>query len=253
MGQAALGLVILWGTPVFVDEGARQMADVPLAFFILATAILIYLFVVHKEPGLVVLSGLTAGLAAWTKNEGSVFVLAAAVGLFVAFFRNKPWRVLSLYVIGLALPLGIVLYFKLFLAPPSDVLSNGLVRSLHQVLDIARHVEILQFFWGQFIGFGSWDIAGVATAIIPVLLIYYLLFRAPINKEHRPAYIAGFTMLAVQALGYYGIYLITPYDLTWHLSYSVTRIFLQVFPMVSFLILCASRPPESIFGSIPAS
>ena len=54
-------------------------------------------------------------------------------------------------------------------------------------------------------------------------------------------------MLIVQALGYYAIYLITPYDLTWHLQYSIDRIFLQIFPLIAFLILSASRSPESVF------
>jgi hypothetical protein len=229
------------------------MADVPLAFFILATAVLIYLFMIHRKPGLIVLSGLTAGLAAWTKNEGSVFVMATAIALFAAYFREKPWRMLSLFAMGLVGPLAIVLYFKLFLAPPSDVLSNGLERSIHQVLDISRHAEIARFFWGQFLSFGDWGIPGLATAIVPALLIYYLVVHATIKKEARSAYFAGITMLVIQGLGYYGIYLITPYDLTWHLDYSVTRIFLQVFPMVSFLILCACRTPENIFESNPSS
>ena len=56
-------------------------------------------------------------------------------------------------------------------------------------------------------------------------------------------------MLVIQALGYYAIYLITPYDLTWHLSYSIERIALQIFPLVAFLILSASRSPESVFDS----
>ncbi len=249
VGQAALGLILLWGIPDFVNEGAREMADVPLAFLILATAILIYLFAIQRKPALVVLAGFTAGLAAWTKNEGAVFVIGTGIALVVAFFRCQPWRVILWYVIGLAFPFAIVLYFKLFLAPPSDVLSNGLARSIQQVLDISRHAEILGFFRDQFFGFGAWGILGLSAGIIPVLLIYYLVLHARITEEHRPAFLAGITMLIVQTVGYYGIYLITPYNLTWHLTYSVTRIFLHVFPMITFLILCASRTPESIFGS----
>jgi hypothetical protein len=248
-GQAALGLIVLWGTPVVVNEGSREMADLPLAFFILATGILIYLFVLHHKPGLIALAGLTAGMAAWTKNEGSLFVIVTGLALVIAFFREKPLQILLWYALGLALPLAIVLYFKLFLAPPSDVLSNGSTRSILQVLDISRHAQILQSFWGEFKGFGRWGIAGLSIGIIPVLLIYYLLFRSVVVKAYRTAYIAGITMLVVQALGYYAIYLITPYDLTWHLYYSAERITLQIFPLMLFLILSASLTPESVFDS----
>ncbi len=149
VGQAAIGLIILWGTPVVVNEGSREMADIPLAFFILATGTLIYLYVLHKKPGLLALAGLTAGLAAWTKNEGSVIVIAAGLGLVIAFFREKPLRTLGAYALGLVLPLAVVLYFKFFIAPPSDVLSNGVARSIAQVLDPSRHAEILRFLLGR--------------------------------------------------------------------------------------------------------
>jgi len=249
VGQAALGLIIFWGIPVVVNEGAREMADIPLAFFIMATGILIYLYVLHKKPGLMALAGLTAGFAAWTKNEGSVVVIAVALALCIAFFREKPLRILGWYALGLALPLAIVLYFKFFIAPPSDVLSNGTARSIAQILDISRHKEILNFYWREFLGFGSWGIPGFSYGIIPVLLIYFLLFNSGVIKERAGAYIAGITMLVIQALGYYAIYLITPYDLTWHLYYSIERIALQIFPLIVFLILTASRSPESVFDS----
>ena len=249
VGQAALGLIILWGTPVVVNEGSREMADIPLAFFILATGVLIYLYVLYKKPGLLALAGLTAGLAAWTKNEGSVIVIAVGLALVIAFFHEKPLRILGGYALGLVLPLSVVLYFKFFLAPPSDVLSNGMARSIAQVLDPSRHAEILRFYWGEFLGFGRWGIPGLSIGIIPILLVYFLLFNSGVVKKYPAAYIAGITMLVVQALAYYAIYLITPYDLTWHLSYSIERIALQIFPLVAFLVLSASRSPESVFDS----
>ena len=250
LGQAALGLIVFWGTPTLVNEGAREMADLPLAFFILSTAILIYFYFVYKKPALIALVGLTAGLAAWTKNEGTLFVVAAGIGLMMASLREKPWRVLFWYALGLAFPFAIVIFFKLFLAPPSDVLSNGAARSIQQILGIPRHLEILQYLGRELFYFGGWT---NLFGIMPVLLVYFLLFRLPVDKELRPAYIAGITMLAVQLLGDYGVYLITPYDLTWHLSYSIERIVLQIFPVIAFLILCASQTPENIFEGSPKS
>ena len=88
-GQAALGLIIFWGTPAVVNEGARELADLPLAYFFLATGILIYLYVLYRKPGLLTLAGLTAGLAAWMKNEGSVFVIATAAAVAIALSSAK--------------------------------------------------------------------------------------------------------------------------------------------------------------------
>jgi hypothetical protein len=248
VGQAALGLIIFWGTPAVVNEGARELADLPLAYFFLATVILIYLYVIHRKPGLLVLAGITAGLAAWVKNEGSVFVIAAAVALVVAFLREKPWRLLRWYGLGLVIPLGIVLYFKLLLAPPSDVLSNGPARSLAQALDVSRHLEILRYFGHELLIFGGWRLLTLPIGIIVVFLVYFLLTRSPLTKESRQMLTAAVVLLAVQLLGYYAVYVITPYDLTWHLTYSIERIFLQVFPLIAFVIMMSTQTPEIIFS-----
>jgi hypothetical protein len=247
MGQAALGLILFWGTPAVVNEGARELADLPLAYFFLATGILIYLYVLYRKPGLIVLAGLTAGLAAWMKNEGSVFVIATAAALAVAFLRQKPWRVELWYILGLAIPMAFVLYFKLSLAPPSDVLSNGPVRSFAQIADLSRHLEILRFFWGQFLSFGGWSVATRPIGIIAILLVYLMLAREPLVKERYPMVMASIAMLGIQTLGYYGVYLITPYNLTWHLRFSIERICLQLFPLIAFVILSAAHSPETIF------
>ncbi len=251
-GQAALGLAIIWGTPILVNEGARQMADVPLAFYILATGVLIYLYVLHRSPGLLLLAGITTGLAAWTKNEGSLFVIAAVAAVWLAAARGMRWQSMLWYFIGLAVPLAVVVYFKLALAPPSDVLSNGPARSIQQILEPARHIEIVRYVAGELIGFGSWNQDALPIGILVILAVYYLVFRTPISKALRPAYLAGGVMLGIQALGYYGIFLITPYDLAWHLSYSTTRLILQVYPLITFLVLAATATPEAVFASAPA-
>lgn len=246
VGQAAAGLILLWGIPVFVNEGARQMADVPLAFFILATGTLLYLYVLRGSAGLLILAGITTGLAAWTKNEGSVLVLGAIAGILLAFARRRSWRIGLSFAAGLAVPLAVVLSFKLFLAPSGDIISAAVGGSARQLTDVSRHVLILQFLWSEIRDFGSWGIPGFGIGILPVLAIYYVLFRSPIMETHRMAYVADITILAIQVLGYYAAYLISPYDLAWHLSYSSSRIVLQIFPLLLLLMLCASVNIENI-------
>ncbi len=247
VGQAALGLILFWGTPAVVNEGARELADLPLAYFFLATAVLIYLYVLHRKPALIILAGITAGLGAWMKNEGSVFVLAAGLALLIAFLRDKPWRVLFWYALGLAVPMALVLYFKLFLAPPSDVLSNAPSRSLMQLMDPSRHLEILRYFGTQLLFFGDWLFFGLPVSVMLVLLVYLVLAHGPLSTERLPMLMTAVILLAVQMLGYYAVYVITPYDLTWHLTTSVSRVFLQVFPLIAFFVLISTQTPETIF------
>lgn len=141
--QAAAGLIILLNTPLFLVTGASQTGDVPLGFFILATAVLLFLYAARQEPGLLALAGLTSGLAAWTKNEGQLFAAAASVCVVFVIARPRRWRDLNAYLAGLLPPLAIVAYFKFFLAPPNDLLAAGIVQSLQSMLQLSRHLIIL--------------------------------------------------------------------------------------------------------------
>jgi hypothetical protein len=252
VGQAALAVIFLWGIPVFVNEGARQMADVPMAFFVLATGILLYLYAVRREAGLLVLAGLTTGLAAWTKNEGAVFVIAAAAAVLIALGPRLSWRLVLRFVAGLALPMAIVLYFKVFMAPSGDILSGAARGLVEKLMDLSRHTVILRYLWSELTGFGGWGIAGLGIGILPILALYYLVFRAPVPAENKAAFVAGFVMLGIQLLGYYAAYLVSPYELEWHLSYSSTRIVLQLFPLLLFLTLCAGREAEKVLSPAAA-
>ena len=57
----------------------------------------------------------------------------------------------------------------------------------------------------------------------------------------------GFAIFACQILGYYVFYLISPYELDWHLSSSLDRLFIHVYPTILFVTLIASQSPEIIF------
>ena len=74
---ASLAVIVLAGTPFFIGHAAAQYADVPLAFFYLATLVLLCL--AERESaggrGLLALAGLACGMAAWTKNEGLLFMI----------------------------------------------------------------------------------------------------------------------------------------------------------------------------------
>jgi hypothetical protein len=114
----------------FILRGASQYADVYVGFFFLA-AFVIYSLATDKEKenrGLTVLAGTAAALAAWTKNEGIVFLFlffAAGTIASVIFDGAKAGlRRLAFFAAG-ALPVGfLLLYFKAGLAPPADLLAG---------------------------------------------------------------------------------------------------------------------------------
>ncbi len=242
ISQAGLGIILLWGSYLFVYEGGRQTADIPLAFFMLASVIFHSLFKQEDNPILIALAGFCAGLAAWTKNEGSLFVLASAAGILFLSFREHSMRRLQLFVMGLALPIGATLYFKLFLSPSSEFLRGNITA---QLTDISRHKIIFASFFNAILGFGPEKLGNYFL----LLILVYLIIQLPKNKPPISQYMYILIILAIQFSGYYLFYLISPYDLVWHTRYSSTRLIAHLYPLFIFLVLYISRTPEELFAS----
>jgi len=247
-GQASLGLIFLGGVPFFLREGGRQLADIPLAFFILASIVFIFFYYQEKRPVLFAFAGLSAGLAAWTKNEGILFLLVSGTILTIAELRTRSFQGLYAYFAGLLFPLAIVLYFKLQLAPASEFLSGGTSKIIQNLMDVSRHQMIFGSFKNFFLSSGGWNHVGVLL----ILCIYYLVFHSRI-KDNPAAVFIGLSILACQIMGYYVFYLISPYDLEWHLRTSLDRLFTHVYPAILFVTLIASQSPEDIFAKQDSS
>jgi len=116
LGQGGLGVVFLGGVSFFLHEGGRQIADVPLAFYMLASIVFLFFYYREKRAVLMAFAGFTAGLAAWTKNEGVFFLFASTGVMVVAALWKRSFQSLLLYFIGLLLPLVLLLYFKFQIA-----------------------------------------------------------------------------------------------------------------------------------------
>jgi hypothetical protein len=229
--QALVGFVVFLNTPFFILSGASQTADVPLCFFILSTVVLICLYASQQKSGLLVLAGLTAGLAAWTKNEGDLFVVAILAGLLMAFLKQDPRHQLGYFAAGLAIPLAIVLCFKLFLAPANDILGGDTSGFIHRIFEWSRHVTILRSSRAQILAIG-----GTAVSVIPLLAAYGVVFGIPPLKRLKSAYLTILIMAGVQALGYYVIYLITPHPIRWQLDFSLWRVLFHMYLPLLFLL-----------------
>ena len=243
LSQAGVGLLILLNTPVFLIWGAAQTADVPLAFFMLATAILVYLYTSRRAPGLLVLAGLTSGLAGWTKNEGQLFVVVTGVSLLLAFLKSGAWPRLGYYLLGLFFPLAVIMCFRLFLAPTNDLFGAGFVGALHSSLDWHRHLTILGQYWQQLVSFGrSW------IGVVPILLAYAVIFGSYPGKGSGRAVWIILLMVALQLAGDYFVYLITPHPVAWQLEWSLERLLLQVYLPALFVALVTLRDVSALWA-----
>ena len=247
-----LGALCLLGTPFFLTNAAWQYADLPLAFYLLAA---LALFAVYDHTPdcrgtMLVWAGASAGLAAWTKNEGLWFVLCLIIVRAAALLTERRRRraPAAWFSAGLLLPIIAVAYFKLTLAPPTYELAGRHIDDLLARLgDVTRYAAIVRAAAVEFVNVGG---------PLPLgLLLYAVLLGATTDRPARRAARAVALVLAAVAIGYAGIYLITPADLAWQLSHSVNRLILQLWPsaLFAFFLFAASPVERAVPARIAAS
>jgi len=247
---ATLGGLTLASTPFFIAAGTSQYADVPLGFFFLAATALSCLDRgdTNSRSALIALSGLAAGFAAWTKNEGMLFLLAFALSQTFATIASKrrpsltdahPRSRLIPLLLAMIPAILVILWFKRFVAPSSELFSTR-EAIVTRLLAPARYGTILQWYGKEFLRFGHWLIPGTVLLAMFYFIAFSKQYRA-IMPDLRPCY----WTLALTMAGYFAIYVITPYGLHWHLRFSLNRLFLQLWPCAVFLVF-ASIPVKAM-------
>ena len=196
--QGLLAGAVLLGTKAFVMLGAAQYADVPLAFFILASVLLLALddAAEQSSPGLVLLAGLCAGLAAWTKNEGLLFLV---VMLFCAMSRGvaATWRPAGDWPTCPSAGRGCAGAggcdsFKLSLATSNDLVSGqSWQASLTRLTDASRYWLIVKALVDNVLALGK-----AYVFVLP--LCFLLLGRSP--RRPRAALLGILSVLLLMLL-----------------------------------------------------
>jgi Dolichyl-phosphate-mannose-protein mannosyltransferase len=241
---ALTGGLLLLGTPFFVTFSSNEHADIPVGFFILSALVMIALSEKSPNRGYSALVGIGAGMAAWTKNEGLMFALVITIIYGVAVFRHSSKRTFGFFLLGLLGSLLPVFYFKMALAPPNDVASEGMVGRLGYLFDWSRHRLILSSLWRDGTRFGEWRIVPFLAMALPLMGKNALWW---IRREWIVA-----AVLATMVLGYYAVYLLTPWDLAWHLDSSLVRLLLQLWPAGVFL-WCLAIPQNVVAAVVSPS
>ncbi len=260
-GQGAIAGLVLLGTPSLLLLAGSQTAEIPLLYYLLASATLLLLYSRGRQKPLLALAGLMAGLAAWTKNEGSLYLAALCATLVIVTFLTrdrsvdaKPFasrigetvRSLIPFAIGLLLPLVTLLAFKLTLAPSGDLFTGQNVSGiLAKLTDLSRYRTIMVA-----LGQDLWDLGRWGPPILPILLVAGVLLFDGIRREDRWGLQIILLSSAITLLGYLSIYVITPHPLKWHLDNSLDRLLLHFFPVLLMVLFSAGRSIEQALAGI---
>jgi len=250
--QGYLAAIMMLLSTKLIKVGAHQYSDLPLAFYILSTIILFSLKQRYPAAALrmMYLAGLTTSCAFWTKNEGVVFgvfvVLVHFAGDMVINDRRRSIKEFSVFLLGSTPVLGALILFKLKFAPPNDIVN----------------LNSLSYFWHNLFNFDRWHIvlAAFAEEIFLfndgafILLALYLSISGIDKTLLKDRHYLAQTAVLVLMLGcYFLTYVIFSHnnldDLRWHLSSSLDRLVVHIWPALVFLIFYCANGPEKSRGT----
>jgi hypothetical protein len=230
--QGLLAGLVLAATPALYVQ-ATQYADVPIAFFMLAALAMADHF---NVPGLVVLAGASAALAAWTKNEGLLWFVATVLALLTV----DRWQRVKAFLAGSAPVLVTIIVFKARFATSGDIFGPaGRVGMVERLTDPTRYALIARTSFSHVWAFGP-----LLLSPFLILAAYTALAGIAIHGRQRTTVRAGTLALMLTACGYFMVYVLHPLDLGWLLATTLDRLLLQLWPAIVFLFFLVARVPE---------
>jgi hypothetical protein len=232
-------IVALMTTSLYLT--VAQYSDSLLSLYFLLVGIFLYHYQFTSNPRLLILAGILAGFSAWVKNEGLLFVVVSGlISFYLAILKPKKWWHLLGFILGFAIPLWVVFFFKANVSYQSD-LARTPQEIFLQLIDISRYQQILFSYWINIRVFGHWPISAAF-----VLLIYGILARFSLADAKNSVILLA--LIVLQQLGYFLIYIITPHDLQLHLDTSLSRLLLQTYPLFLFWLFVTLRSADRVEG-----
>lgn len=242
--QGYVAGVVLLGYGFFVTHAGSEMAELPLMFFY-ASAVALLAFYneqpVSRGRGVLVLAGAAAGLAAWTKNEGLLFILAFAIAHFAVVARSKGLKgyfeqALPLGA-GLLPALALVIYFKTQIAGPSQLYKAGLAlpQLPANLMDADRYRVIAREFARRFFVY-----EGLGINLMYMLLM--LLVCCGVTLRHIVSVAQGALLLGLMLAGFFSIYLTLHANPVHVMRDSLDRVLLQLWPTFVFAFFLLAGP-----------
>jgi hypothetical protein len=245
--------MILLGMVPFLQRGTLQYADVPLAFFMLAAVLLLAIHDTTQQRGraLLMLSGMTAGLAAWTKNEGVVFLVVLWSARAVIVWRRNGLKVAmreTAWLIVGALPaLAAVAVQKTCLVGGNEFLNQqGWPDIAARLIDPTRYWLVVQEMTVH-----ALRIARPFAVVLPLCFLFLGVTKRRLGE--MPGLSTASATWLLMLAGYFFAYLTTPEDLGWHLRTSADRLLLHLCPLAILVIFLCMATPEEAAAASPGS
>jgi hypothetical protein len=251
----ALWGLLLMTTPFLISpvdgRGMTAYADLPLAAYVTGAAVLLGRALERPDPRGTLLAGLLLGAALATKHEGVLWAFALGFALLLTLWRRAPAHRAPLASGAAEVALPALLFLGLSVAarrwiPPSfwseqyaDAIRLDWLGRLG-----GRPLQIAPFVLRQLADGREWGWGWLLVLI--GLLVLHRPRLSPAPFLWRSAALAIFAAdLAV--------FIVTPYEVHWHLVTALPRLLLQLFPLALLILAeqvsASGWLPQGLSGS----
>jgi hypothetical protein len=233
-----LGSLLVASCPVLFEQATIGYVNLPFSTYLLAGAILSIDGLQYNRPGHQMLGSISFGMAAWTRAEGILYVLACYAGIFLVIGLRTRVKPAILSWIGPLLVLAVPWFiFSFHFGSPADshmaaAIQSALEGFRHRTYNLHEVFQIGRYFVRHLLEPTEWGF------VIPGLGIALLLrWRKPWPAERSAAgaigLCAGLTLTVVFVMYYLASFRTIP-TLVDFLYMAFNR---SLLPFVVFLIL----------------
>lgn len=200
-------------------------ADITLSIYFMSSCGFLYLYTLNQTRLFLIIAVLFLGMGAWTKNEGLTFAFIGICLTAACLSKKQRHRLPVLAGILCAIVAPWLIYKMYF-----NITSGGYTDNIHFAI-IRNNINRLPFIlknmgvhmFGDIALFNFTSYAYVAASIIN----WRVFFR-------RPLLLLNLMLLSQFAI-YIFIYMISPYDIAWHLNTSFDRLILHLTPLAMLI------------------
>jgi 4-amino-4-deoxy-L-arabinose transferase-like glycosyltransferase len=217
-----LGGLVLASTPCLIAFTANQQSDVPLGAVLLLGTSTLAIALERDDARLFALAGAGASLAAWTKNEGALYLLALVAALLLHGERRRVGR----FLLGTAPVIALFAGFKLFVAHAND-LTRSSETALQRLFSLQRWGELGLASLRRLVYFQNWALW------LPAFLVALWLLPRPWRKSTRVL----LTALGLALAALYPVFILQPHPLLWFFRTAIDRLLIQLWPTAVLAVL----------------
>jgi len=174
----------------------------------------------------------------------AVVILTAAAPLLRS---RRDWRLLGHLTVGLAVGTFALLLYKLTVGPASDLMRQIVNQHpLDKAVTVDRHLLVAGHMLRRLFTWGGWSPIPAFVLVVACLAAAAVRWRG-VPREA----VVGACVAVLMLTAYYAIYIVSPYDLEWHLGTSFDRLIAQVWPIIVWTAVVATVEPTPQRQSSP--